>query len=226
MPRSGRRTFRPFLDPQRGNSNCWDSISGKPRHFPVGRALRGELALPEEEFRDFKVTQNDIVLPGKKFLKLRLRAGNFESRKRQVRTEGAIFRTKAQRGQCALNACRKLGKFRRRIKARPENLRSPGIREKTKTFCVNSEGFKTSDFVERLSSLLHLLVRDFTQELQGQVDPFGARPARIRGHGAKSGLFLGKPLAKFFRQLDGDKSSHKVRRSQWRKRRRSISRAN
>ena len=170
------------------------------------------MAFPQEAFRNFESAQNCAALPANEFLKLCLRAGNFEPCERQVGAEGAILRREAQRRHGAFNAGRKLRERGRSVEPGPEDSRPARIREKPKTPDYHRERLKGFYLSQRPCDFCHLLIRDFTQKLQGQVDPFRARPACIRGHGSKTGLLLGKSLAKFFRQLDGDKGSHKVSR--------------
>ncbi len=176
--------------------------------LPVFGPLRQQLAFPQEKFRDFKGSQKQIGLSNEKFLQSGLRAGNLETRQRQVGAEGAVFSRKAELRHGALNLRRQSGQFGRGSKARPENTRALRTREESEALRPDGEFFKPLDLSQRFLYLSFLLAGNLSQKLQRQMDPFRACPSRIRANRAEARLLARKTLANRFRQFDGNKRSH------------------
>jgi hypothetical protein len=188
-------------------------VVGKTRDLVVFGPARRQPAFPKKEFRNFKGPEGRIFRYGHESLKLRLGAGNLETRQGQMRLEGAVFRRKSQWRHDPLNLRCQPSQVRRSIKSSPKHAWPPGIREETEALNSDGEFLKLFHLRQRSFHLGFLLAGDLPQKLQRQMHSFRPRPPCIPADFSEARLFSPQRLANGRGQFDCDECSHRSTQS-------------
>ena len=122
--------------------------------------------------------------PAHERLKLRLPSRSFKPRECQMRSEGSGLTGKAQVAHGILDFSCKLGQAGQSLESRPEHARPAGVRKEPETFDLHPEFFEALEGTERVNYFSGLLLGNFPEELERQMDSLRPRPANfIRGSG-------------------------------------------